>query len=336
MALQSITRLKFGTKAEWERWWADQKDRFELPPSDETPERFPPPKYARYLKEVRICLDPGHGGDTHKRGFKRGPTYASEAEINLRVARFLRDFLVAQGARVTMTRDSDKDVSLSDRATLAAGHDFFLSIHHNWSERLEARSTTTWYHLTPDHQPAAMDLARYVQRRVLESLELDPIGGLMSDGLMYESGFGVLRQLPPDIPGCLAEMTYYSNLAMERKLRDIDFNRREAYGLFLGIAEYVFYGFPRAELIANEGNRLRFQVYDGLEDRGEWAKPFKIFQDHLCVKIDGKTVAHEYDSKAGTISVTHDLAPGTHEALVALINLHKNHSLPKPIRFEVK
>ncbi len=336
-ALQSITGQRWSRKEDWEKWWNRNRETFEPPPREaKSPGSIP--SHARRLKGLKICVDAGHGGDTQKRGFKRGPTYASEAEINLRVARFLRDFLAAHGAMVTMTRDSDKDVSLADRAKTAANHDFFLSIHHNWSPRLDAESTTTWYHLTPDHQPAAIDLARYVERAVLQAIDVNEprAGGLLSDGLMYETGFGVLRQLPADVPGCLCEMTYYSNLALERKLRDIEFNRREAYGLFLGIAEYVYYGLPRAELASNESRLLTFRVFDGLEDRGEWAKPFKIFRDHICVKIDGKTVPHEYDEKSGTISVKHDLASGPHEALVAILNLHKNHSLPKPIRFETK
>jgi len=56
---------------------------------------YPIPTYAKFLKGVKICLNPGHGGDADQRGFKRGPTGVREAEMNLRVARYLRDFLVA-------------------------------------------------------------------------------------------------------------------------------------------------------------------------------------------------------------------------------------------------
>lgn len=335
-ALRSITGQRFSKREDWDKWWSAERASFE-PRSRTAPDR-PVPARAKHLKGLRICLDPGHGGDTHKRGFKRGPTYASEAEINLRVARFLRDLLAAQGALVTMTRDSDKDVSLEARARMAADHDFFLSIHHNWSPNLQSEATSTWYHLVPDHQPAAMDLARYVQREVIRALdfELPRGGGLMSDGLMYQTGFGVLRHLPDDVPGCLCETTYYSNLALERKLRDIDYNRQEAWGMFLGIVEYVYWGIPRAELLAADGGAVRFRVKDGLEERAEWAKPFKIYADLVSVKLDGKPAAHEYDEKTGTITVKHALPPGPHEAVVTLVNLHKNHSLPKRIRFDVK
>jgi len=335
-ALRSITGRSFAKKEEALQWWSQNGISFEVTPRP-APDSHPIPERAKYLRGWKICLDPGHGGDTHKRGFKRGPTYASEAEINLRVARFLRDYLSAQGALVTLTRDSDRDVTLEARAKAAAGHDFFLSIHHNWSPNLEATAPSAWYHLVPDHQPAAMDLARNVERELVRALAQPPPrgGGLMSDGLMYETGFGVLRQLPADVPGCLCETTYYSNLAMERKLRDIEFNRQEAYGLFLGIVEYVFLGIPKAELLSSEGGTIRFRVRDGLEDRAEWAKPFKIFRELVSVRIDGQPVAHEYDAATGTITVKHALPPGPHEAVVTLVNLHKNHSLPKRIPFPV-
>jgi hypothetical protein len=128
-------------------------------------------------------------------------------------------------------------------------------------------------------------------------------------------------------------MTYYSQLAMERNLRDIEFNRREAYGLFLGILEYVYHGIPRAALLTSESSRVRFRVYDGLEERGEWARPFQIFSDLTRVTIDGIPIAHTYDETTGTISVVHNLPSGPHEARVSLINLHKNSSLPQAISF---
>ena len=56
------------------------------------------PPYARYLQGIRICLDPGHGGQGHLPEYKRGPTGLREAEVNLRVAFYLRDFLSQAGA----------------------------------------------------------------------------------------------------------------------------------------------------------------------------------------------------------------------------------------------
>jgi len=339
IALVAITGKRHPKKADWETWWAENQAAFVAPEPPPFLEPIALPAHAKWLKGLRICIDPGHGGDMRKKGYKRGPTYMSEAEINLRVARFLRDFLERAGATVVMTRASDKDIDLKPRAETAAGCDFFLSVHHNWSPRLDATATTTWYHKSQDLKPASVDLARYVQEETIRQVapsETPRAGGLMSDALMYETGFAVLRHLPEDVPGCLVETTYYSNLAMERKLRDIEFNRREAWGMFSGIAKYVYYGIPRAEVAKSGGDALTLQVFDGLEERREWAKPFRILSEFIRVKVDGAVAPHEYRADKGQIDVKGPFAPGDHTVVVDLINIHKNHSWPKKLTFTTK
>lgn len=337
IALQAITGRRFAKKAEWEEFWAKEGAAF-TPKPLEKPEWPRVPAQARWLKGVKICLDPGHGGDRDKLGYKRGLTYLSEADLNLRVARYLRDLLVAHGAVVVMTREGDQDVDLKERCRIAHRErvDFFLSIHHNWSPRFDTTATTTWYHLTPDEKPASMDLARAVQEEVSKAIDpSEPVrsGGLMSDGLMYKSGFGVLRDLPPDVPGALCETTYYSCFSMERKLRDLEFNRTEAWGFFLGLVRYLAAGIPRAEVVATQGGVV-LQVFDGLEERGEWAKPWKIFSEHTLVRLDGKVVSHDYDPATGKIRIAGSLvAKGEHSLEVVLVNLNGNHSWPKKLGF---
>ncbi|MBI2932633.1 MAG: N-acetylmuramoyl-L-alanine amidase [Planctomycetes bacterium] len=339
IALVAISGQRFQHKSEWEKWWAGNAATFVAPEPEPFLEPMPLPPQARWLKGLKICVDPGHGGDMHKRGYKRGPTSMSEAEVNLRVARFLRDFLQQAGVTVVMTRGSDREVDLKIRAQMAAGCDLFLSVHHNWSPRLQAQATTTWYHESQDHKPASVDLARYVQEETIRQVEPGEFprgGGLMADTLMYNTGFAVLRHLPADVPGCLVETTYYSNLAMERKLRDIAFNRREAYGMFLGIVRYVYYGIPRAEIAEVNADVLRAQTYDGLEDRREWASAHRVLSEYVRVKIDGAVVPCQYDPATGRIEVKGPFGSGEHEAVVELINVHKNHSWPKPLKFTVR
>src|SRR6185436_14242767 len=104
---------------------------------------FPPittPRHPaeKFLNDITIVLDPGHGGDdggaidarpTHK----RGPTGVREADMNLRVGLLLRRLLADAGANVVMTRDGDNSVSLTQRAEVAnkAHADLFISLHHN-------------------------------------------------------------------------------------------------------------------------------------------------------------------------------------------------------------
>lgn len=335
-AIAAITGRRFPSRVEAEKWWSENGDPLASRVVERTEAQLPP--HARWLKGWRIVLDAGHGGDMHKRGYKRGPTYASEAEANLRVARFLRDLLVRAGATVVMTRESDRDVDLKARPQMAAGCDLFLSIHHNWSPNLGAQATTTWYHAGGD-KPASLDMARYIQEETIAAVapaDVPRAGGLMDDTLMYKSGFAVLRELPEDVAGCLVETTYYSNLAMERRMRDIEFNRLAAMGMLMGLAKYAYYGVPRAEVAAAGAESLELRVFDGLEDRGEWAKPHRILADFVIVRIDGARVTHAYDAERGRITVKGSFTAGEHVAVVDLINVHKNHSWPRPLRFTVR
>ena len=113
------------------------------------------PPYARYLQGTKICLDPGHGGQGHLSEYKRGPTGLREAEVNLRVALYLRDFLSQAGAIVVMTRTDDSYVSITERSEIANLHevDFFISIHHNSIDVPTTNYASTWYHRDADDSP---------------------------------------------------------------------------------------------------------------------------------------------------------------------------------------
>ena len=120
---------------------------------------FAIPPYARYLEGIKICLDPGHGGQAHLPNYKRGPTGLREAEVNLRVALYLREFLTEVGAIVFMTRTDDSFVSISDRSKLANKNvvDFFISLHHNFFSNPETNYTSTWYHQDADDSRTSLD-----------------------------------------------------------------------------------------------------------------------------------------------------------------------------------
>ena len=310
--------------------------------------RYPIPPYASWLKGLKICLDPGHGGQAYLENYKRGPTGLREAEVNLRVALYLREFLEEVGAQVVMTREDDSYVGLRERCQIANRNecDLFISMHHNASSREEANYTSTWYHFTPDYSPASMDLARYLQAGVSDALRLPeyPATGLYSDQLMYRSGFGVLRNL--EMPGALMESSFHSNLEEERKLHHREYNKREAYGYFLGLAQYAAAGFPKAELLEpSEGGQtpdktpfLRLKLHDGLAERGIWGKErLQIFTETVIMRLDGQVVPYQLDQKTGilTYQVTEPLSNDRHAVQVDLMNAYKNHNLPKKLLFQV-
>ena len=306
------------------------------------------PPYARYLEGIKICLDPGHGGQAHLLNYKRGPTGLREAEVNLRVALYLREFLKEAGAIVFMTRTDDSFVSLPDRSEIANKNavDFFISLHHNSFSDPETNYTSTWYHQDADDSRASLDLARYVQQSVADALRLPQFTptGLYSDRLVIPSGFGVLRQTKGS--AILVEASFYSNPEEEQRLKKESYNKREAYGYFIGIARYVAAGFPKGILLTPlpessveiKTPRIQIRVADGLHERGAWMlKRQQVFSGSIRVKLDGVVVPHQYLRTEDLIVITppKPLSNGVHIVETNLVNYYGNHSLPSGQWFKV-
>jgi N-acetylmuramoyl-L-alanine amidase len=274
---------------------------------------FPIPPYAQYLAGVTIVVDPGHVGQRDRGGtWKRGPTGLREAEVNLRVARHLRAFLEAAGARVVLTRDEDRSLDLPDRADLLAraraardaDADLLISIHHNASKSPDANYTSVFYHSAAPQHPASLAAARHVLGGLSDALRLEshlPCG-VLSDKLCFENGFAVLREA--NVPAILTEASFHSNPAEEQRLRDAVYNRREAYGIFLGLARWAQAGLPRIELERAEhagvrrGQEIAVRLHDGLSQRGGWgADRWRILPDTVVVKVDGERVSATLDER---------------------------------------
>ncbi len=280
---------------------------------------FPIPPYARFLEGVRIVLDPGHVGQRDKGGdWKRGPTGLREAEVNLRVAQFLREFLESVGAEVILTRSEDRSLDLEDaedlfqRAEIANSvrADLLLSIHHNGGPP-DANYTTLFYHAGPDHSPASLSAARYLLTGLNDALRLERHVecAVLADYTIYRGqGFAVLRHAR--VPAVLSEASFHSNPQEESRLRDPLYNRREAYGLFLGLARWAQAGLPRVRLtepgdgVFKPGRPLVVQLDDGLSGRGGFgASAPKILKRSLVLQLDGSQVPFEVDWAKGVLTV---------------------------------
>jgi N-acetylmuramoyl-L-alanine amidase len=273
---------------------------------------FPIPPYARFLAGVRIVLDPGHVGQRDPGGsWKRGPTGLREAEVNLRVAHFLRELLNAAGAKVVLTREQDESLDLSDKDDLRQRvevanklpADLLLSIHHNADGNPQPNYSAVFYHGSATDNPASLSAGRYLVTGLNDALRLESHleCALLSDFAVYErNGFAVLRQA--EVPAVLSEASFHSNPAEEARLRDPVYNRREAYGLFLGLARWAQAGLPRIALVHSASGESRHSgevvvgLDDGLSARGGWgAAQSKILPESLVVKLDGQPVRYKLD-----------------------------------------
>ncbi|MBI1799625.1 MAG: N-acetylmuramoyl-L-alanine amidase [Candidatus Eisenbacteria bacterium] len=215
------------------------------------PARLPRPRpgYEHRLDELasvdasrlagrRIAIDPGHGGLF--RG-AIGVNGLTEAQVNLGVAFELRALLLAHGANVFMTRDTDRDFvspadsslrfDLAERVRLAnAFHpDLFLSIHHNADARgaHDVNETQTYYKLGDDGP--SLDAASNVHRYLVRNLGIEK-------HRILPGNYFVLRS--SQAPALLTESSYLTNPDVESKLALSEKRRLEAEAIFLGLARY--------------------------------------------------------------------------------------------------
>lgn len=120
----------------------------EQPETPEVPVEPEPPKVSAVDGELKIWIDPGHGGsdsgnvatsaipfDDYWGNHHDGNTKIYEKDFNLAVSLILQDMLEDAGVTVRMTRDDDSTVDAAARKELfrteGGGYDMIFSVHHN-------------------------------------------------------------------------------------------------------------------------------------------------------------------------------------------------------------
>ena len=220
------------------------------------------------LKIGKIVIDPGHGG--HDTG-TIGPHGLEEKELVLDVSQRLGKLLSSRlGAEVVYTRSDDTFIPLETRTAIAnqEAADLFVSIHANSSRDPDARGVETYY-LNFSSSPDALEVAARENAVSEESIhELQDLvkkialkekieesrefavdvehslhGGLAAknsgvrDRGVKKAPFIVL--IGANMPSILAEISFLSNPADERRLKTNDYRQRIAESLYRGIAKYV-------------------------------------------------------------------------------------------------
>ena len=221
------------------------------------------------LKIGRIVIDAGHGG--HDTG-TIGPTGLMEKDLCLDVALRLGKIIQQRlpGADVVYTRSDDTFIPLEERTHLAneAKADLFISIHANSSQDHAARGIETYY-LNMKGSAEAMevaarenaasqegihdlqDLVKKIARteKIDESREFaEDIQDSLSKRIQRTSktvkNRGV-RKAPfvvligADMPSILTEISFLSNPADERLLKQPEQRQHVAEGLYTGVSSYL-------------------------------------------------------------------------------------------------
>ena len=267
------------------------------------------PKYGDSLplSGITLTIDPGHGNTEAYDSIRIGPSGEREEWINLRVALILRDLLQEAGARVIMTRETNRDLNLGGRAAIAKmnNSDLFISIHHNGSlNDIELDFPLVYYWGDASENPASIDFANLLLEEMLTDMKFEDTdgAGVYSDFLIYSEGTSVLRNTFPILPGIMGEAGYFSNSASEVQMKDKNFNRLEAQSYFKAITRYAANGLPKAIPIVPKREDLIgdslivFKLTDGLGGHEFEASAFRV-------SLNDSTVDFEWNDSSGELSI---------------------------------
>jgi len=175
------------------------------------------PDSEKPLKGVRIVLDAARGGED-----------CDEGNANLDIVLKLKGLLEGQGAEVYLTRNSDEEMVLSDRAAISNDKrpDLFLSVGQNCFPNPTASGTEIYYY-RGDSQ--GEKLSKLIMENVSSSLGLKNRGVRMAD-------FYLLREIKAS--SVIIQLLYISNPQDKELLCNESFRESAAAAIFKGIGAY--------------------------------------------------------------------------------------------------
>ncbi|MCF0059488.1 N-acetylmuramoyl-L-alanine amidase [Dyadobacter sp. CY356] len=198
-----------------------------------------------------ICVDAGHGGTALTDSYRVGPGGEREEWINLRVAKLLQKMLEEKGAKVLMTRTTDDTIALWRRARIAVDNkaDLFVSIHHNATADSKVDFPIIYFHGNSSENLAGVALGKELATTITKSLfnGNSPVSVASDFSIFPKAGAQVLRGTY-GIPGVLAEAAFFSNPEEEQKLKQEEYNRKEAAAYTEALE--VFFSKPIPKIIA--------------------------------------------------------------------------------------
>ncbi len=205
-------------------------------------------------RALRVCLDPGHGGEDSGALSRDGKTL--EKTVVLDLARRLKRLLEADGCEVLMTRESDRSYpTLNARVARASRWkaDLFVSLHLNANEKNDPRGvetyatapkgseSTSWTGASPRpesnvatpgnaHDVGNAQLGFCIQRRLVAA------SGLPDRGLR-RARYIVLRDAM--MPAVLVECGFVTNERDLAVLRSSAGRGKIARGIYEGICDFA-------------------------------------------------------------------------------------------------
>ncbi len=177
-----------------------------------------------------VLLDPGHGG--HDVGAK-GRRGIHEKDINLDVARKVKEKLQTQGMRVLMTRNADNFISLWGRVGVSRKYkpDIFVSIHTNAARNRNVNGIEFFCYTNANlrNKTKSFQLAKSIQSKMIAQVKARSRG-------VKGARFFVLRNAPT--PAILIEVGFITHVNEERNLAQKNYRNTLAQAIADGIVNY--------------------------------------------------------------------------------------------------
>ncbi len=177
------------------------------------------------LDHLTIAVDAGHGGSNDG---AVGPTGVYEKNLTLAVALKLQQTLEQAGAKVIMTRTTEKFFDNKERILFYRDSlpDLLISIHLNSAgDPIRVSGTSAYYRYI-----GFRNLSHSIYKRMLE-LGLKEYGNVGSFNFMLNS--------PIEYPNALVETLFISNPEDEMKILDEGFQQQIADKILLGIKDFL-------------------------------------------------------------------------------------------------
>ena len=199
------------------------------------------PTFVKTTTPRQVVIDAGHGGEDG--GAVVGNIY--EKDINLKIARILKELLDISGFETIMTRDEDVSIydegsknlrrkkrsDIVNRLEIANKNpnSIFVSIHQNKFPQTKYWGAQVFYGLKDEN---SKNLAENIQNNIVYMTQpenkrnIKPIGG---DVYLIKNA---------TVPAVLCECGFMSNTKEMTLLLDPEYQKKMAFAIYIGILQF--------------------------------------------------------------------------------------------------
>jgi len=188
-----------------------------------------------------VIIDAGHGGED---GGAQSADGISEKDINLAIAKYLKEYLALSDVNAVMTRTDDRLLYEPDQSAHKKFHDvrnrvkfaesyedpIFVSIHQNKFPIEKYHGLQVYY---SKHNSGSKELAEDIQENA--RIMLDPDN--QRKAKVTGSSIYIMNNL--DVPAVLVECGFLSNPSEAEKLTESEYQKKIAFVIFTSITRFA-------------------------------------------------------------------------------------------------